>query len=41
MNADNVVAFYPIQMLKAQIDGIWVTGLPETVDVITVGHRIR
>ena len=38
VNADNVVAFYPIQMLKAQIDGIWVTGLPETVDVITVGQ---
>jgi multidrug efflux system membrane fusion protein len=38
VNADNVVAFYPIQMVKAQIDGIWVTGLPETVDVITVGQ---
>ena len=38
VNADNVVAFHPIQMVKAQIDGIWVTGLPETVDVITVGQ---
>ena len=41
VNADNVVAFYPIQMVKAQIDGIWVTGLPETVDVIHCGPRIR
>lgn len=38
VDADNMVAFYPIQMVKAQIDGIWVTGLPETVDVITVGQ---
>lgn len=38
VDADDVVAFYPIQIVKAQIDGIWVTGLPETVDIITVGQ---
>jgi len=38
VNADNVVEFFPIQVVKAQIDGIWVTGLPDTVDVITVGQ---
>ncbi|MGB1033999.1 MAG: efflux RND transporter periplasmic adaptor subunit [Primorskyibacter sp.] len=38
VNADAVVVFYPIQVVKAQIDGIWVTGLPEKVDVITVGQ---
>jgi multidrug efflux system membrane fusion protein len=38
VNGDNVVAFHPIQIVKAQIDGIWVTGLPESVDVITVGQ---
>ena len=38
VDANNVVAFYPIQVVKAQIDGIWVTGLPDTVDVITVGQ---
>ncbi|MGJ8605394.1 MAG: efflux RND transporter periplasmic adaptor subunit [Marivita sp.] len=38
VNADNVVEFYPIQVVKAQIEGIWVTGLPDTVDVITVGQ---
>ncbi|PUB14903.1 efflux RND transporter periplasmic adaptor subunit [Yoonia sediminilitoris] len=38
VNDDDVVAFYPIEIVKAQIDGIWVTGLPETVDVITVGQ---
>ena len=36
--SDNTVEFYPIQIVKAQIDGIWVTGLPGTVDVITVGQ---
>ena len=38
VNSDNVVEFFPIQVVKAQIDGIWVTGLPERVDVITVGQ---
>lgn len=35
---ENTVAFFPIQVVRAQIDGIWVTGLPDTVDVITVGQ---
>ncbi|MEQ6203422.1 efflux RND transporter periplasmic adaptor subunit [Sulfitobacter sp. HNIBRBA2951] len=38
VNADNVVEFYEIEVVKAQIDGIWVTGLPESVDIITVGQ---
>lgn len=38
VNGDNMVVFYPIQIVKAQIDGIWVTGLPDEVDVITVGQ---
>lgn len=38
VNAENRVAFFPIEVVRAQIDGIWVTGLPDTVDVITVGQ---
>ncbi|MFT7146461.1 MAG: multidrug efflux system membrane fusion protein [Yoonia sp.] len=38
VNADNIVAFFPIQIVRAQIEGIWVVGLPDTVDVITVGQ---
>lgn len=38
VNADNVVAFFEIQVVKAQIDGIWVTGLPDSVTIITVGQ---
>lgn len=38
VNADNVVEFFEVQVVKAQIDGIWVTGLPDSADVITVGQ---
>ena len=38
VDASDVVTFYPIQVVKAQIDGIWVTGLPDKVDFITVGQ---
>jgi multidrug efflux system membrane fusion protein len=38
VNADNVVEFFQVQVVKAQIDGIWVTGLPKSVNVITVGQ---
>ncbi|MGB5863573.1 MAG: efflux RND transporter periplasmic adaptor subunit, partial [Sulfitobacter sp.] len=38
VSSDNTVAFFPIEVVRAQIDGIWVTGLPDTVDVITVGQ---
>ncbi len=38
VDAENVVAFYPIDVVSAQIDGVWVTGLPETVDIVTVGQ---
>ena len=38
VTSDNTVEFYPIQVVRAQIDGIWVTGLPEKADVITVGQ---
>lgn len=38
VDADNVVQFYPIDVVKAQLDGIWVIGIPETADVITVGQ---
>ncbi|HCP80125.1 MAG TPA: efflux RND transporter periplasmic adaptor subunit [Octadecabacter sp.] len=38
VNNDDIVEFYAIQIVKAQIDGIWVIGLPESVDIITVGQ---
>lgn len=35
---ENKVKFYPIEVARAQIDGIWVTGLPETANLIVVGQ---
>jgi len=35
---DNTVAFSPVAIVRAQTDGVWVTGLPETADIITVGQ---
>jgi membrane fusion protein, multidrug efflux system len=38
VDADNVVQFSPIRLVRDDIDGIWVTGLPERADVIVVGQ---
>ncbi|WP_299417715.1 efflux RND transporter periplasmic adaptor subunit [uncultured Sulfitobacter sp.] len=38
VDENDVVVFFPIEVAKAQIDGIWVTGLPDVVRVITVGQ---
>ncbi|MDP5359401.1 MAG: efflux RND transporter periplasmic adaptor subunit, partial [Paracoccaceae bacterium] len=35
---DNTVAFAPVQIVRAQTDGVWVTGLRETASIITVGQ---
>ncbi|MCF3973967.1 efflux RND transporter periplasmic adaptor subunit [Paracoccus salsus] len=35
---DETVAFHPIEIVRAEIDGLWVTGLPETVRIITLGQ---
>lgn len=35
---DNRVVFHPIKVVRAEIDGLWVTGMPETSRIITVGQ---
>lgn len=35
---DNTVGFVPVEIARAQTDGIWVTGLSETARIITVGQ---
>ena len=35
---ENIVRFYEIEVVRAQIEGIWVSGLPEAARVITVGQ---
>ncbi|WP_371169747.1 efflux RND transporter periplasmic adaptor subunit [Aliiroseovarius sp. 2305UL8-7] len=39
VNADNTAGFAPVQMVRDSVDGVWITGLPETSDVITIGHH--
>ena len=35
----NVAKFMPVTLLRDTAQGVWLTGLPETVDVITVGQE--
>lgn len=34
----NAVLFYPVEILRAETDGLWVEGLPEELDIITIGQ---
>ncbi|NIR31159.1 MAG: efflux RND transporter periplasmic adaptor subunit [Gammaproteobacteria bacterium] len=34
----NVVRFYPVEIVRSSAEGVWVTGLPEKVRLITVGQ---
>jgi len=36
---DGVVEFYPVTIISDSRAGVWVTGLPATVDVITIGQE--
>lgn len=39
VGADDTAQFLPVRLLRDTIKGVWVAGLPETVDVITVGQE--
>ena len=36
---DGVVQFVPVRMLRDTANGVWLTGLAETADVIVVGQE--
>lgn len=38
VDADNIVQFAPITLIKAESDGVWVSGLPNPVNLIMVGQ---
>ncbi|WP_375257282.1 efflux RND transporter periplasmic adaptor subunit [Citreimonas sp.] len=38
VDEDDTVRFLPIEIERAQLDGVWVSGLPETAQLITVGQ---
>lgn len=33
-----MVVFHEIEVVRAEVDGIWVTGLPEEARIITIGQ---
>lgn len=39
INEDSVATFMPVTLLYDTADGVWVTDLPDTVDIITVGQE--
>jgi multidrug efflux system membrane fusion protein len=39
LDQQNVVQSYPVTMVGDASDGVWVTGLPESTTLITVGHE--
>jgi len=39
VNNDNIVVFFPTTSVKDTIDGIWVSGLPDTVKLIVTGQE--
>lgn len=36
---DSTAMFAPLRLLRDTVDGVWVAGLPDTADVITVGQE--
>ena len=38
-DADGVVGFAPVTILRDTTEGVWVSGLPDEIDVIVVGHE--
>lgn len=35
---NGIVQFHPIDIVKAELEGVWVRGLPETARIITIGQ---
>ena len=35
---DGIVRFHPIEVVKAELAGVWVKGLPDTARIITIGQ---
>ncbi|HEY9040108.1 MAG TPA: efflux RND transporter periplasmic adaptor subunit [Roseovarius sp.] len=38
VNGDNIVEFHEISIVRAQTDGIWVSGLPDEARIISIGQ---
>jgi multidrug efflux system membrane fusion protein len=40
VNAQNEVEYHPVEMIRNDVDGVWVSGLPDVATVITVGQEM-
>ena len=40
VNEQNQVEYHPVQIVRPDIDGVWVSGLPDVATVITVGQEM-
>jgi len=40
VNPDNIVEFHEVDILKDEVDGIWVTGLPDVTRIVVVGQQL-
>ena len=38
LTSENIVRFIPIFFVEDLEDGLWISGIPETVDLIVSGH---
>ncbi len=36
--ADDTVGFYPVEVVRAETKGVWVSGLPDEASIITIGQ---
>ena len=40
VNADGRVEFHHVQIVRDDVDGVWVAGLPDITTIITVGQEL-
>jgi multidrug efflux system membrane fusion protein len=40
VNAGDIVEFHQVEVISEGADGIWITGLPDQVNLITVGQEV-
>jgi multidrug efflux system membrane fusion protein len=38
VDSDDIVRFYPVQIVRTTVDDLWISGLPKGVRIITVGQ---
>jgi|TARA_B110000211_G_scaffold944_2_gene1089 multidrug efflux system membrane fusion protein len=40
INAQDIVVFHAVRIIKDDVDGVWVTGLPDVARVVVVGQQL-